>query len=129
MANEYTVAIFEPDLPKSAFSDEELEFLEKHAGIEYSDGEDEGKIHLFNRESFSQDCCIDFDTEETFCILEWFQNKLRTLDSSYKYITIEGSTHTSKFYIGSHQGFAHVITRDSIVSMNTTDWVMSKIPK
>ncbi|WP_201750250.1 hypothetical protein [Tautonia marina] len=121
MADNYSQATVEPDLPGELFTESELDALSAACGL-VARPVGGGKLYFFADLYF----LVDGEDEDgyTFDCLEFLQGKLNSLDQeAYPAITIHGASTCSKMRPGEFGGFAHIITRDHIRSFNTWEWL------
>ena len=120
MADNYSQATVSPNLPAALFNEEELQALEIACGLSCEKIEDD--LYFFAETSFRAEG--DDDEDSTVDCLALMQAKLRQLDpATYPHITIEGADTCSKMRPDEFGGFAHLITRDLVRSISTSQWL------
>ena len=120
MANNYCHATVSPELPAHLFSEEELRSLETACGLSCEPiGE---KLYFFAELCY----CEQGENDDGFGVNceTLLQEKLLYLDpAEYPHITIQGASTCSKMRPDEFGGFAVFITRDTIRSISTWQWL------
>jgi hypothetical protein len=120
MANNYSQVTVSPELPVSAFSEDELERLSAVCGLSFEINC--GMLYFFAQEYF---CDVGEDQYmNQFDCVAFLQAKLRQLNAAlFSHIVIEGAVTCSKMRTGEFGGFAYFITRDEIKYQSTRAWI------
>jgi hypothetical protein len=120
MADNYSQATVSPDLPAALFNDEELRSLEFACGLTYERYDE-------NLYFFAEACFYEKgEGEDGFGVdcLALLQEKLLKLEpDAYPHISIQGAATCSKMRPDEFGGFAYFITRDTVRSTSTWQWL------
>jgi len=120
MADNYCQATISPELPAALFNAEELRALEMACGLSWEKIND--NLYFFADTSFREEG--EDDEGSPVDCLALMQAKLRQLDpAAYPRITIQGAGTCSKMRPDEFGGIAHLITRDTVRSMSTWQWL------
>jgi hypothetical protein len=124
MANNYSQATISPDLPAALFSEAELQSLETACGLTCN--KDGDNLYFFAGDFFSKEG-EDEDGQDVNC-LALLRAKLGQLDEAvYPHISIHGASTCSKMRQDEFGGFAYLITREGVRSLNTWQWLQEQI--
>lgn len=120
MANNYTNATVTPWLPKTSFTEDELEGLSEACGLTYE--ESDGHLYFFAEEWFTEEG-EDSEGEAVNCTA-MLQEKLKGMDpKEYPHLVIEGACYCGKMRPGEFGGFAYFITREEVRYVSTWAWL------
>jgi hypothetical protein len=120
MTNNYTNATVTPWMPKTAFTELELNQLSEGCGLTNEDSD--GHLYFFAEEWFTDEG-EDADGNPVICT-EILQEKLKGLEfEEYPHIIIEGACYCGKMRPGEFGGFAYFITREEVRYVSTWSWL------